>query len=236
MTKDNPPLPTERAYRKKYEATFAPLGRRIAGWGITANFVSVLNFIFSFLTGLAYFYSSNDNYIFIYVALVFLFFASFMDMIDGSVARAYREKHPEAENSLFGAVLDPAVDRYSEAFIVLGIMFSGYVPPEFVFFTFVGMIMASYVRARAESLKKGSFSVGIERKEKITLIVIGSILQAMFIQLTELGMFDFSSFYIPYQSNLGTFDLGPLAIFVVIVGVLSHISTYQRLKLAKQYL
>jgi len=51
-----------------------------------------LNFVFSFLTAVAYYFSSDNNYLFIYVALVFLFFASFFDMIDGSVARAYREK------------------------------------------------------------------------------------------------------------------------------------------------
>jgi phosphatidylglycerophosphate synthase len=236
MNKDNPPLPEERAYRKQYEATFAPLGRKIASWGISANFVSYLNLIFSILTALSFYLSSSNNYLFIYLALIFLFFASFFDMIDGSVARAHKELHPEAPTSKFGAVLDPAIDRYSEAFIIVGIMFSGYVPPEIVFFTFVGMIMASYVRAKAESLHDGSFSVGIERKEKITLIVIGSLMQALFIHLTELNIFDFGGFYIPYRSNLGVFDIGPLAIFVFIVGILSHISTYQRLKLASKHL
>jgi len=236
MSKENPPLPEERGYRKQYETAFAPLGRKIASWGISANFLSYLNLIFSILTAIAFFYSSNGRYIFIYLAIVFIFIASFFDMIDGSVSRAHLEKNPKLSESKFGAVLDPVIDRYAEALILLGIMYSGYVPPEFVFFTFVGMIMASYVRARAESIKKGSFSVGIERKEKISLIVVGSILEALFIHLTELNVYDFSPFFIPYQSNLGFYNIGPLAVFIVIVGILSHISTYQRLKLASKYL
>lgn len=235
MNKDQSPL-QERAYRKKYEATFSPIGRVLAKWGISANFVSYLNLVFSFFTAIAYVYSAHNNYWFIYLALIFLFFASFFDMIDGSVARATKENNPQSSYSKFGAVLDPAVDRYSEALILIGIMMSGYVPPVIVFFTFVGMIMASYVRARAESLHDGTFSVGIERKEKIGLVVVGSLLQAFFLHLTDLKIFDFSSFSISYQSNLGVFNIGPLAIFILIVGILSHISTYQRLKLASKHL
>lgn len=231
LSKELPPLPEERAYRKQYESFFAPIGKKVASWGITANFVSYLNLIFSFLTMVAFLYSNNNNYLFIYLAVVLIFIASFFDMIDGSVARAQREIKGDDSMSNFGAVLDPAIDRYSEAFIVLGIMFSGYVPPEIVFFTFVGMIMASYVRARAESIKKGSFSVGIERKEKITLIVIGTVMEGMFIQF-----FDTYPFSFPYESTLGTFLIGPMAIFVLIVGILSHYSTYQRLRLASRYL
>lgn len=233
---ENPPLPEQRAYRKQYEAFFAPLGRKIANLGISADTLSFLNLVFSFLVCVAFILSSNDNYLYIYVAMGFLIIASFFDMIDGSVARATKEKHPEKEYSKFGAVLDPAIDRYSEAFIVLGIMLSGYVPGEFVLFTFVGMIMASYVRARAESLGMTNCSVGIERKEKITLLAIGATLEALMIQLTQSHTFDFSLFHIPYPFFGFTGSLGPLAIFTLIVGVLSHISTYQRLKLAKQYL
>lgn len=238
MNKDeNPPLPSQRAYRKQYEAFFAPLGRKIANLGISADTLSVMNLVFSFLVCVAFIFSSNGNYVFIYVAMFFLIIASFFDMIDGSVARATKEKYPDKEYSKFGAVLDPAIDRYSEAFIVLGIMLSGYVPAEFVLFTFVGMIMASYVRARAESLGMTNCSVGIERKEKITLLAVGSTLEALFMQLTQSGAFNFTAFYIPYPFfwfHNGSF--GPLAIFTLLVGVLSHISTYQRLQLAKKYL
>ncbi len=234
---ENPPLPTQRAYRKQYEAFFAPLGRKIANLGISADTLSVLNLVFSFLVCVAFVYSSNNNYIFIYVAMFFLIIASFFDMIDGSVARATKAKNPDKEYSKFGAVLDPAIDRYSEAFIVLGIMLTGYVPPEFVLFTFVGMIMASYVRARAESLGMTNCSVGIERKEKITLLAMGATLQAIMMQLTTAGTYNFTQ-YFPNYHLFGpiSYAIGPLALFTLLVGILSNISTFQRLQLAKKYL
>ena len=237
MNKDeNPPLPTQRAYRKQYEAFFAPLGRKIANLGISADTLTGLNLVFSFLVCVAFTLSMNGNYVFIYIAMLFLIIASFFDMIDGSVARANKEKHPDKPYSKFGAVLDPAIDRYSEAFIVLGIMLSGYVPPEFVLFTFVGMIMASYVRARAESLGMTNCSVGIERKEKITLLAMGATLEAVMMELTQAGIFNFTKYFIYYDPFGITYFIGPLAIFTLLVGVLSHISTYQRLQLAKKYL
>ncbi len=240
MNKDeNPPLPTQRAYRKQYEAFFAPLGRKIANLGISADTLSMLNLVFSVLVCAAFALSKNGNYVFIYIAMLFLIIASFFDMIDGSVARANKAKNPDKPYSKFGAVLDPAIDRYSEAFIVLGIMFSGYVPPDFVLFTFVGMIMASYVRARAESLGMTSCSVGIERKEKITLLAVGATLEAIIMQLAQTNIFDFKKYYLDYNP-FGIYHvvylIGPLAIFTLIVGILSHISTIQRLQLAKKYL
>ena len=231
-----PELPSERAYRKQYEQFFAPLGRKIAKMGISANFVSYLNLIFSLFTGIAFYLSNNNNYLFIYLALVLLLISGLFDMIDGSVARAHKEMKPELADSKFGAVLDPAIDRYSEALIVFGIMLSGYVPPEFVLFTFVGMIMASYVRARAESLGMKNASVGIERKEKIGLIVIGALLEGLFIQLTTSGIINVTQYYFVYISPIGQYLIGPMAIFVLIAGLLSHLSTYQRLKLAQKYL
>lgn len=233
---ENPPLPTQRAYRKQYEAFFAPLGAKIANLGISADFITFLNLVFSFLVCVAFIYSANGNYIFIYLAMGFLIIASFFDMIDGSVARANKAKNPDKAYSKFGAVLDPAIDRYSEAFIVLGIMLSGYVPPEFVLFTFVGMIMASYVRARAESLGMTSCSVGIERKEKISLLAIGATLEAVIMQLAQNTSYDFTKYFINYNFFGHAYLIGPMALFVLIVGILSHISTYQRLQLAKKYL
>ena len=233
---ENPPRPAQRAYRKQYEAFFAPLGRKIASLGVSADTLTILNLFFSFLVCVAFVYSSNGQYIFIYIAMGFLIIASFFDMIDGSVARATKEKHPDKPYSKFGAVLDPAIDRYSEAFIILGIMLSGYVPPEFVLFTFVGMIMASYVRARAESLGMTNCSVGIERKEKISLLALGATLEAVMMQLTQAGVFDFTKYFFNYDFFKVSYAIGPLALFTLLVGILSHISTFQRLQLAKKYL
>jgi len=72
-------------------------------------------------------------------------------------------------------------------------------------FGLFGMVMASYARARAESAGGlDSCRVGIaERQEKIILLVIGSFLQPFF--------------------SLA------VALAVLVVGILSHITVVQRL-------
>ena len=234
---ESPPLPKERAYRTRYEAFFAPLGYKLDGIGVSANLLSYLNLLFSIFTAIAYYSVSGvtQSWFWLYLALFLMIVASFFDMIDGSVARAHKVRNPEMANRKFGAVLDPALDRYGEACIVLGILLSGLVPPEWVLFAFIGMIMASYVRAQAENLGMENCSVGIERKEKITLLGIGTGLEA-FLNLLFQYDIDLMLFYPSYDLFGNSFLLGPLALSVATVAILSHIATYQRLRLASKYL
>jgi phosphatidylglycerophosphate synthase len=227
-----PSLSQQRAYRTTYERFFYPIGLFIAKLGISANVVSLAGVVFAVLSATAFYFSQNQQFIFIYLAIVFIGLSSLADMVDGSVARA--NKAAGKVMGKWGGLLDPTMDRYGEAFIILGIMLSNYVPPEFVFFCFVGMIMASYVRARAESLGPGPdgkplfISVGIERKEKIIMLTVGAAVEAILIHLNIQG-------YWPYI-RYGAFTLGPMSWGVLIVGIFSHIAAYQRLMLAKKYL
>jgi len=129
-----------------------------------------------------------------------LIFSGVIDMLDGAVARAMESV------TRFGAVYDPVLDRYAEFFVLFGIGFSGLAAWSWVIFGLFGMIMASYTRARAESAGGlESCRVGIaERQEKIILLVIGSFLQPLFSPA--------------------------IALAVLVVGVLSHITVVQRLR------
>ena len=230
-----PPLPQQRAYRSAYERLFLPLGMFISKFKISANQVSYIGVFFAALSAVAYYYSQNDHFWFIYLGILLMILSTFMDVVDGSVARAYVAKGKPAGK--YGKLLDPAMDRYAEAFFLLGILISGYVPVEWVFFCFVGMIMASYVRARAESLGPGPdgqplfISAGIERKEKLSLLGFFSGLEALVIQVKGIT----NQTYWPYFT-WGVIRIGPMAWGVVIVGILSHIAAFQRLSLAKKYL
>ncbi len=86
--------------------------------------------------------------------------------------------------------------------------------------------MASFIRAKAESMGVDNCSVGImERKEKLTL----------------LGFASFLEFLNQYQLYpvIKTWPLGapflPLALALLIIGTLSNISALQRLLYAKKY-
>ena len=128
-----------------------------------------------------------------------LLISGVIDMLDGAVARA------TGLVTRFGAVYDPVLDRYAEFAVLFGVGFSGLAPWTWVVFGLFGMVMASYARARAESAGGlDSCRVGIaERQEKIILLVIGSFLQPFF--------------------SLA------VALAVLVVGILSHITVVQRL-------
>ena len=123
------------------------------------------------------------------------------DMLDGATARAGGTSTP------FGTVFDHTVDRYAEFLLILGIMLSGAVAPGWAMFSLVGMLMASYVRARAESTGLvASCNVGFAgRQEKLGLLMLGMLLQPFF---PALGLLQWAT---------------------IVVGVLSHITAIQRL-------
>ena len=145
--------------------------------------------------------------------------SSLLDMMDGSLARA------RGIAGHFGALLDRTLDRLSEFFFLLGIMIGGYVLPELVFFCFEGMILASYVRSTAElrgGLNMDSTQGIFERKEKLTLLAIGCLLEILLIEkiLTDIWFFS---------------DFGILASIILIIGIASNISALQRLLFAKKF-
>lgn len=136
-----------------------------------------------------------------------IFVCGALDILDGKVAVNAKK------NSLFGAMFDSSLDRYSEFFIYLGIAyhFRNHWALWVVFFTLMGSGMVSYARARAEGLGF-ECRVGImQRAERIVILSLGAIL----------------------GSALKVFD--PLMISVlVIIAVVSHITTVQRILLVKK--
>jgi len=107
-----------------------------------------------------------------------LFFAAFLDMADGQVARRV------GRVTAFGAFLDSTLDRYSDLALYMGLV---------VYYTLIGRtfymslaavamassFMVSYSRARAESLIP-SCKVGfLERPERLVLLIMGGAFNRM---------------------------------------------------------
>jgi CDP-diacylglycerol--glycerol-3-phosphate 3-phosphatidyltransferase len=98
------------------------------------------------------------------------------DIIDGKVAATTNRK------SLFGAIFDSTLDRYSEFFIYLGLAyhFRNHWALWLTFFALLGSNMVSYTRARAEGLGI-ECTVGImQRAERMVLLFSAAILGPLF--------------------------------------------------------
>src|ERR1700734_369824 len=112
------------------------------------------------------------------MAAAALFFAGFLDMADGQVARRV------GRVTAFGAFLDSTLDRYSDLALYMGLV---------VYYTLIGRsfymtlaavamassFMVSYSRARAESLIPLCKVGFLERPERLVLLIMGGAFNRM---------------------------------------------------------
>ena len=104
--------------------------------------------------------------------------AGLFDMVDGRVARETNRV------TRFGGFFDSVLDRYSDLFLLIGLLvwYGSIGRFSYVVLTAVAMIacvMVSYVRARAENsipMCKVGF---MERPERIVLVIIGALFDRM---------------------------------------------------------
>ncbi len=223
--------------RERYQKVMRPVGGAIARTGITPNMITGLTLVVAMIS--SYFFIVGD----LLIGLAVMILTVVMDMFDGAVARAANLSSP------FGATFDHTLDRYAEFFFMLGLMWGPigavsiawwpytpedtFVPWIWGFFALFGMIMASFSRAKAESVGgMDNCSVGVaERQEKLILTIVGILLLALpetniWIQFLSLISPVVLGFFVTIQiTNI-------LTVCIVVVGILSHITVVQRLAYA----
>ncbi|OED30876.1 archaetidylinositol phosphate synthase [Methanosphaera sp. WGK6] len=134
---------------------------------LNPNIVTLIGLFISFFAGVLF---ASDNLI---GGAIFILLSGVCDMIDGAIARSQNRR------TKFGGFLDSTCDRFADAAIIIGIIYSGYVNPILGALAIHASITVSYVRARAES-EGITCSVGIaERAERLLIIVVGSIIAAL---------------------------------------------------------
>ncbi|MDO8634202.1 MAG: CDP-alcohol phosphatidyltransferase family protein [archaeon] len=114
---------------------------------------------------------------FLYAAIFFAA-ASFLDFVDGSVARV------TGRVTKFGAYLDTVLDRYVEFLAIVGLFYAGlptvFLPAkEWLLLYLFGSMMTTYAKAAAKEKEitqteiKGGF---FERAERLIILFIGLLL------------------------------------------------------------
>jgi CDP-diacylglycerol--glycerol-3-phosphate 3-phosphatidyltransferase len=143
--------------------------RPLAALGITPNMLTFAGFLLAAAAAVAI----GDNHLI--WAAVFLFVGGACDLSDGALARV------QGSRSTFGAFFDSTLDRYSEAVVLLGLVYlygsQGRTRELLIVFAaLVGSLMVSYTRARAEGLgfecKEGLYA----RPERVMTLVVGLLL------------------------------------------------------------
>lgn len=167
----------------------------------TPNFISFIALVLGLAAGILFALAQP-----LWAGIVIIL-CGFFDLLDGQVAIKTDKK------SLFGAIFDSTLDRYSEFFIYLGIAyyFRHHWALWLCFFTFFGSFMVSYTRARAEGLGI-ECQIGImQRAERLGLLAIGSLLGSAF----------------------GEFDTVMIAVLISIA-VVSNFTAFQRIFYVKK--
>ncbi len=142
-----------------------PIEDYLVGIKIHPNVLTISTLVVSAITGLFY------HYDLIFIAGVLVLAGSTFDIFDGRVARA------QGISSESGAFFDSCLDRFSEAFIYLGLLslFQGTIFIYVVFLILVSTTMVSYTRARAEGLGV-KCEVGVmQRTERVVYLGVLSI-------------------------------------------------------------
>ena len=175
--------------------------------GFTPNLVTTIGFVLNIAATIMLLYAAGEmtgsTSIVGWSGAVILF-AGLFDMMDGRLARIGNM------SSMFGALWDSTLDRYSELFTLFGIAMylilnSWVTGGVLTFLAMVGSVMVSYVRARAEGLGIECKVGLIQRPERVVLTSLGAIL---------CGIFD---------------NLWFLVVPIVIIAILANITAFWRI-------
>ena len=144
----------------------APVARRLAAVGVTANAVTVfggaLTIVGSLLLALGI----------LQLALIVLILGTLADTLDGQIAKASGGGTP------FGAFLDSTVDRIADAALFTGtaLLAVSLAQPALLWWALVALIasfLVPYVRAKAESLGMTAAVGPAPREARILIFLVG---------------------------------------------------------------
>ncbi len=158
-----------------------PVSRVIAKTGVPPNAVTITGFLLN--VGVAWILATGHFLIGGFLVLV----VGVFDLLDGALARV------TGKGTIFGALLDSTIDRYSEAVLLFGLLVyfarrHDTTEVVLLFATIVGSMLVSYVRARAEGLGLDA-EVGIMRRTvRICTLALGLLINQVLVFLWILAI------------------------------------------------
>ena len=205
-----------------------PLIHLLKKTGITPNIITTIGLLITILSASILIYGAEygERGDFKYITWfgIVLLLAGVFDMLDGQLARITNKM------SVFGALYDSVIDRYSEMIMFLGITYylvahDYFLSSVFAFIAMIGSIMVSYVRARAEALGVECKVGMMQRPERILTLGISAILYG--VVSYYFGSFKVSADWLPFPviENISFFTIP-----IFILAILTNYTALQRLE------
>src|ERR1700748_3593280 len=212
-----------------------PLVRLLIRAGLTPNMVTTIGLLLNIGVAIIFISGAEEgrrgDLSYVGWAGALILFAGLFDMLDGQVARLGNM------SSVFGALYDSVLDRYSEMVMFLGICYyliahHYFLSSLFAFIALIGSMMVSYVRARAEGLGVECKGGLMQRPERI--VTLG--LFAMLCGVTSLYIGGNYKLYVP-GIKFHVFETISIFTFpIVALAILTNITAFRRLMDAKKAL
>ncbi len=212
-----------------------PVVKLLIKIGLTPNAVTSIGFVLNIGVAVVFIIGAEDgnrgDLTYVGWAGGLILFAGLFDMLDGQVARLGNMK------SIFGALYDSVLDRYSELIMFLGICYylvahHYFLSSIFAFIALIGSMMVSYVRARAEGLGIECKGGLMQRPERV--VTIG--LCAMLCGICSLYIGGNFKLYVPGIKFHVFETISIFTIPIVLLAVLTNITAFKRLVDAKKSL
>lgn len=212
-----------------------PVVKVLIKLGLTPNAVTSIGFVLNIGVAVVFIIGAEEgnrgDLTYVGWAGGLILFAGLFDMLDGQVARMGNMK------SIFGALYDSVLDRYSELIMFLGICYylvahHYFLSSIFAFIALIGSMMVSYVRARAEGLGIECKGGLMQRPERV--VTIG--LCAMLCGISSLYIGGNYKLFVPGVKFHVFETISIFTVPIVILAVLTNITAFKRLIDAKKSL
>ena len=174
------------------------------------------------------------------LAIVLILISSFMDVLDGMVARISNKV------TKFGSFLDSVLDRVSDSPYILALLKID-IEPFLVLITLITSFLVSYERSKAESIGISLEGIGvIERSERVIFIIANSLnvlnrpvvatvisliqMIALMIPLCYIGSYLFGVVGIFIGIALAMLSKGPIGLMVPILAIVTDLLIKRKFK------
>jgi len=152
-------------YREFAERICSPFVSYLEKREVDPDALSYSSLLFAVLAFLAYLTSSLP------VAIISVGMNGFLDLVDGSLARRRNVQSPR------GDFLDHVIDRYSDVFILTGIILGGYADYLWGIAAIIGTFMTSYIGTQAQAVGVGRIYGGVMgRADRMALITVATLI------------------------------------------------------------
>lgn len=155
-------------YRDSLDGTLSFIGGKI---GVKPDILTWLSLLFAGAAGVAFYFSYSYHSLLLLSSLL-VGISGLLDALDGKVARLRNTA------SLRGDFLDHVLDRYSDIFIVGGIVVSGWCDTRIGLVALVGVLLTSYLGTQAQAVGlKRKYEGFLTRADRLTLLIIAPLIQ-----------------------------------------------------------